>query len=175
MGDLAGGFFTGMPSFQSRLRTFALKCLTGKELTQAQLRPRLEKWCRLADSQLNEDHARTVTEVMAELVEDGWISDERAAQAWIRHYANRGKGAAFVQQKLREKGITQSREEIDEVIRNHTGVDESESILALIQRKYPDLHQGRNQKARALRGLQSRGFGTSAIFLAFRKWEESLS
>ncbi|MBL7716239.1 MAG: RecX family transcriptional regulator [Bdellovibrionales bacterium] len=160
MGDL---------DFQTRLRNFALKCLTGKELTQAQMRPRLEKWCRLADSDLLHNHAEAVDQVIQELVQDGWISDERTARAWMRHYAGRGKGAAFIQQKLRQKGIQIERSQIDEVTRAHTGLEEDQAVQELIQRKYPDYHESREKKARAMRGLQSRGFSTSAIFSAFRK------
>jgi len=100
---------------------------------------------------------------LGRLIEEGTLSEERYMLAVIRSQAARGKGPAYIRQKLQQKGVHVSQTELREHIGNASIEDESEVIRKIIERKYPQAHKDRAVYRRAFQTLLRRGFSASAI------------
>lgn len=59
----------------------------------------------LTKSILAREHADIAEEVVAECVSEGWISDERFVEAFVRAKRNRGAGPHKILHELQQKGV----------------------------------------------------------------------
>lgn len=80
----------------ARLKGRALAWLTQREHSRAEL---AQKLARLGGS------AEAVESLLAELVEQGLLSDQRFTEAWVAARMRRGYGPAVIRQELQAKGV----------------------------------------------------------------------
>lgn len=99
-----------------------------------------------------------VAEVLAELVRRKFIDDARYARIVARYQASRGKGPAYIRQKLRVKGVDLDLTEIREITVETTGQNDFERARKIILRKYPNYERDKAVAAKALQALVRRGF-----------------
>jgi regulatory protein len=85
------------------------------------------------------------------------LSDERFAEERARSLS-RKYGAAKIRRDLKSKGIS---EELAN--RAAAGLNEAEKAKAILARKYRDAASTREERARRMRFLQSRGFSYDTI------------
>lgn len=105
--------------------------------------------------------------VLQKCQEQGWQSDERYVESYVRMALDKGQGLHKIRQTL------QSRTSRMDLVNAALGLDESEWIdLArqALEKKYNDTAKpaARNEQAKRMRFLQSRGFTQSQIYKAFR-------
>ena len=153
---LAGKLLDG-PALRLEIRSQALRRLGLREHS----RKELEVWLL---RKFGKENRTVIVEVLAQIEGQGGISDERYAQAMTRHQEQRGKGPAYIQAKLREKGVQRSLAQIREVIPEE---EELESVKRFLDRRYPDF-QNRflsepALKARAIQALLRRGFSLEMV------------
>jgi regulatory protein len=135
----------------------ALTLLSGRELSEHQLRERLAR---------RQCEADDIDEAVRRLREDGRLDDCRAAVALARREsAVRHRGRARVLQKLRQLGIAESIAEqaVDEVFGE---LDEDALLDGALERrlKGASVEQlNEHARARIVRGLMAQGFRTSDI------------
>lgn len=133
-----------------------LDLLSRREHSKAELKRKLER--KGADP-------AAVNALLDTLSAKGWQSDTRFVENTVRARTNQGYGPLRIAQELRSKGVTE--EEIsawlpkdDDTWRPH--------LQALWQKKYHgELPKNRNEKARQLRFLHSRGFAVGLIMQLF--------
>jgi regulatory protein len=141
----------------------ALTLLSGRELSEYQLRERLAR--RKCD-------ADDIDEALKRLREDGTVNDRRVAVAVARREsAVRHRGRVRVLQKVREIGIAESIAEaaVDEVFGE---VDERALLDRALERRLKgktvqDLDD--KTRARIVRGLMAQGFAMSDILSRLRR------
>lgn len=108
-----------------------------------------------------------VDAVVKHCQKNNWQSDERYIEQAVRNWAEKGSGPSKIRQKLMQASHR------DDLITAYLDWDESEWIelaRAALLKKYgetlkPEL---RNEQAKRMRFLQSRGFSQSVIWKAFR-------
>lgn len=134
------------------IKSRAFNLLSRREYTRQELREK----CRVSD---NSDVLEVVLDY---LYKEGYQSDERFCEAFVRARRSQGKGPARIRQDLKMKGISASLIEqyIEEV---NVSVDED------LARVYSNKYRGepvkdQKDKARRLRFLVSRGFSPSKIY-----------
>ena len=98
---------------------------------------------------------------------NNWQSDERYIEQGVRNWAAKGSGPIKIRQKLM---AASSREDL---INSYLDWDESEWIeiaREVLTKKYGDTLKpsDRNEQAKRMRFLQSRGFAPNTIWKAFR-------
>lgn len=105
--------------------------------------------------------------VLEKLSEKGYVDDQKFAQFWLKaRVASKPISKRKLQSELLQKGI--ANDIIEETLVDYTNEQESDALVALIQKKqkkYPD-----QQKFMAY--LASQGFGYSDIKDAFLKMQE---
>lgn len=97
-------------------------------------------------------------QVLSHLKELNLISDERFAKMLTREQAARGKGPYYIQQKLKEKGISFDLNQVKSLTEDVTETSELDAAKKLIERKYP---QTWKDKQHVIQGLIRRGFSYS--------------
>jgi regulatory protein len=136
------------PITAKELRTRAVALLARREHSRAELAR------KLASHGLQED----IVNVLAELENEGLLSNERAAAAYVRAHGDRF-GAARLHQDLRQRGL--------DLAMAGTAVDdlagELERARAIWARKFARVPADAREWARQARFLQSRGFAVDII------------
>jgi regulatory protein len=99
-----------------------------------------------------------VERLVRELIADHLVDDDRYARMMIRHQALRGKGPAYIQAKLRDKGIALDNRTIAALQGELTGTSELESAISVVRRHYANAADDKIAAARAYRALLRRGF-----------------
>jgi regulatory protein len=140
---------------ETGLRVRAMRLLARREHSRAELRAKL-----LPYAQEGED----VEVVLDELEKRNWLSDERAS-AQIVHAKRSRFGAQRIAHELRRKGIAE--EMISEAL-PQLKETELEAAREVWQTKFGTLPKNKNEKAKQVRFLQSRGFALDAIFKVMR-------
>jgi regulatory protein len=141
----------------------ALTLLSGRELSEQQLRERLAR--RKCDS-------NDIDDAVARLREDGTLNDGRVALAVARREsAVRHRGRARVLQKLRQLGIAESiaDQAVDEVFGE---LDEDALLDHALERRLKGASVDRldaNARARLVRGLMAQGFRTADILKRLKR------
>ena len=133
----------------------AMNLLAMREHSAKELRDKLSRkyaQCGMVDT------------VIAKLIEQGLQSDERFAEAFIGMRQRQGKGSQLIKMELRERGITSSVTD--------AFIDEADSLWTTLARKVRSKRFGpgfgdRNERARQMRFLHSRGFSSRHIQAAF--------
>jgi SOS response regulatory protein OraA/RecX len=110
-----------------------------------------------------------IERIIGDFVERSYVDDSRYARLLVRHQFMRGKGAAYIRQNLRTKGISLSLEEIRAFIAETSNEDEVTVASRVLLRKYPDAATDRAAKAKALRALAGKGFTFDIARKAFEK------
>lgn len=145
------------PSLKGR----ALRWLSMREHSRAELARKLAP------------HAAAPEEVEAlleDLMAQGWLSDERAAQSVVRRHSER-LGLARVKQALQAKGLAS-----DVVAEATAGLAETERARALQvwQRKFGQPPADVAERAKHARFLMGRGFGHDTIRAVLKQVADQL-
>lgn len=137
------------------LKARAIGCLARREYARAELRDKL-----LATGAAPDE----VDPVLDDLAAQGYLSDERYAQALVRQ-----KHGAYSQrsiaQTLKARGV--AGEVATEALAG-ADADDAATLVALWRRRFGRPPADDRERARQVRFLQSRGFGLAAIFKLLR-------
>jgi len=99
--------------------------------------------------------------VIEELQQQGWQSDRRFAESYIRSRWERGHGPIRIRYELQQKGL--ACELIDTAL-NDSGIDWDQALEKLYRHKYTDKPiTNHSERARRWRFLQQRGFDYEQI------------
>ncbi len=150
-----------------RIRIKAMSLLAGRELSEAQLRQKLQACCAEAAS------ADLLAQVVAQVVEEfrgqGWQNDARAAEAVWRAAQRQHWGPLRTRQVLQERGLAS---EVPEACTEITWV---EAAIALLNRRYGACTSPVTpaDQARMLRYLAGRGYTGGQCHAAFKRWTQA--
>jgi len=136
----------------AELKARALRFLARREHSRAELSRKLAPHAESAEALLF---------LLDELEQRKQLSDERYAEV-RSHWMARKYGAAKIRQDLKAKGVA------DAVVARVSSHDELERARAILARKYRDEPSTREDKARRMRFLQSRGFSFDTIRAALQ-------
>ena len=135
----------------------AVRMLARREYPRAELRARL--LARGID-------AREVDAALDELARRGLVSDARYAEAVVSQKAGR-YGRRAIAHALKEKGVEAGAAAT--ALGALDGRDEVDAALSLWRRRYDAPPANRNEKARQVRFLLSRGYSMSVALKALRR------
>jgi regulatory protein len=135
------------PDTPAELKTRALRYLVRREHSRAEL---VRKLAPHAESEA------ALNAVVDLLQSKKQLSDERFAEERARSLS-RKYGTAKIRQDLKERGVA------DEIVERVSPEGELERAKAILQRKYREPAQTREEHARRARFLQSRGFAYETI------------
>lgn len=112
-----------------------------------------------------------VDSVVAQLVAERLLSDERFVDAYVRSRGNRGYGPRRIEAELRERGI--SDELSDERIAAGPSEEESDWVARAAEvrrRKFgEELPKDFQERAKQMRYLEYRGFTHEQIYAVFKR------
>lgn len=132
-------------------RNAAIALLAGREFSSRQLRERL----------LRRHDATVVDEVLAQLMADGLLSDERFAEVFTRSKAGRGFGPRRIAAELERNGFERSR--VKEVL-EASEQDWWQHLRELHQRRFGDTPPvDLKERARRTRFLCARGYSPAQV------------
>jgi regulatory protein len=146
------------PDTPAELKARALRHLARREHSRAELSRKLAPHAESAEALLF---------LLDELEQRKQLSDERYAEVRSNWMA-RKYGAAKIRQDLKAKGVA------DAVAARISTEGELERARAILARKYRDAATTREEKARRMRFLQSRGFSFDTIRGALAVDEEDI-
>ena len=110
-----------------------------------------------------------VSTVLDQLEQDQLLSDQRFAEAYVRHRSGRGYGPERIQQDLRHKGACA---ELAVAVLKASETDWAELAREVRHKKFGEaVPADFKEKSRQLRFLQYRGFGGELSSLAFLELE----
>ena len=131
-------------------RRVAMGYLARREHSAAELRRKLGK---------RDYSAEEITATLVALEQEGLQSDRRFAEAFARSRCRRGKGPSRVRAELRERGVAE--ELVDLALQD---LDWAAAARAARQKKFgPDIPADFADRAKQMRFLQYRGFGSDEI------------
>ncbi|TSA88004.1 recombination regulator RecX [Deinococcus detaillensis] len=134
---------------QAALMEYALRALSARALSAAELRGKLAK--RSED----EDQIEAVLERLIEL---RYLDDSQVARI---EGQRRGVGAYRVRARLKQRGVDE--ELIAETLQARDPEEEVEQARALLERRLSSIRRGNNPKAKAYGLLARRGYGGEVI------------
>ena len=135
------------PDTPAELRVRALRLLTGREHSRAELARKLAP---------HAESVEVLEAVLRQLIEKKQLSDERYAEARI-HWLSRKYGAARIRQDLKAHGVAAP------VADRVSSAGDLEKARAILARKYRTPATTREEKARRARFLQARGFSLDVV------------
>ena len=138
---------TERPDTPTELKVRALRCLTRREHSRAELAGKLAP---------HAESPQALEAVLDDLAQRKQLSDERYAETRA-HWLSRKYGAAKIRQDLKEHGVA------DAVIERVSAEGDLEKARAILARKYRAPVTTREEKAKRARFLQSRGFSYDVI------------
>ncbi|MGB7502083.1 MAG: recombination regulator RecX [Azonexus sp.] len=147
-----------MPDSGRALRVAALRLLTRRDHSRAELK------AKLAATAESEEQLDTVLDI---LQAERLLSDHRYATQRVVARAGR-YGDARLKQELRQQGV--SDEDISAALPE--GGDETVRCRAVWTRKFSQLPQSMEERAKQMRFLQYRGFSSEAIRRVMRGVDE---
>ena len=127
----------------------ALRKLSRKDRTSQEIR------LFLADRGFESSVVETTIQKLFSL---RFLDDQRYAAAYTRLQGSRGKGPAVIQLKLRQKGLTLSKDEIVRIVEDAQGRDDFARAIEIIERRYPGFRDDRAIGKKAYEALVRRGF-----------------
>ena len=130
------------------LRARALRLLARREHTRQELESKLSPYAGSSED---------LKGLLAGLKQKNQLSEERFAEERARRLS-RKYGAARIRQDLKAKGVC------EELIERVSPADELERARAILERKYREPADTREERAKRMRFLQSRGFSSEIIF-----------
>ena len=129
------------------LRARALRLLARREHTGQELESKLSPHAASSEN---------LKGLLTGLKQKNQLSEERFAEERARRLS-RKYGAARIRQDLKAKGVSQ------ELIERVSPADELERARAILDRKYREPAATREERAKRMRFLQSRGFSSEII------------
>ncbi len=145
---------------QATLRDFCMKLLVRRDYSVQELYDK---------AQMKAMDMTLFTEVLEQLQQAGFQSDERFCEAFIRSRVRKRMGPVKIKMELRQKGIGEA---VSRQVFQQLGVDWFVMASALAQKKQQPLPEGadfetrQKAKAKLMRFLQSRGFEAEQISFA---------
>ena len=142
--------------------TSALRLLTVRDLTEHQLRGKLESRAH---------HASEIDRVVHKLKADGTLDDRRLAQGRARAEAERGrKGPHRVRRELEEAGVDASLAKAA-VKEAFAEIDPGETLGALLEKRLRgSKHLDQSEYRRTYQYLLRRGFEAGDVISALKKY-----
>lgn len=137
------------------LRNRALQYLSRREYSRAELQAKLLPHAAEAEK---------VDALLNDLMDSGWLSDERALEQIVRVRSARF-GTQRVAHELRQKGLS---DELINIALPQLKSGEFAAARLVWQKKFASPPQDQKEKAKQIRFLQSRGFSTSVIVEVLR-------
>jgi regulatory protein len=138
---------TERPDTPVELKVRALRLLTRREHSRAELARKLAP---------HAESTQALEVLLTELARRRQLSDERYAEARA-HWLSRKYGATKIRQDLKAHGVA------DAVIDRVSSDGDLEKAKAILARKYRAPATTREEKAKRMRFLQSRGFSYDTI------------
>ena len=135
------------PDTTGELQARALRYLARREHSRAELARKLAP---------RAESAQALEQLLDALAAKKQLSDERYAEARA-HQLARKYGAARIRHELRAQGVD------EDIVARSTAVGERERAAAILARKYRAPATTREERARRMRFLQSRGFSHDTI------------
>lgn len=124
-----------------------LRLLVRREHSERELRFKLER---------REYEAAVIDEVIARLVDDGYLSDARFAEVFVRSRYERGAGPLKIRAELRERGVDEGL--VEDAFRE-LAADWFDAARQQRDRRFGMVPpQDFRERARQMRFLQQRGF-----------------
>lgn len=140
------------------IKDACLKLLTRREHSEAELIRKLGQ---------QKFPLPVVQNVIAELQQQGWQSDDRFAESFTRHRIKQGYGPVKIAYELRQKGVAEF--DLDDIVYEITG-DWQELLEQVYIKKYGHEEVAKaKQWQRCSRFLQQRGFTAEMISLLSKK------
>ena len=134
---------------EARQQAYAcgLRLLVRREHSERELRFKLER---------REFETAVIDEVVTRLVEDGYLSDARFAEVFVRSRYERGTGPLKIRAELRERGVDEGL--VEEAFRELVA-DWFDAARQQRERRFGTAPpQDFRERARQMRFLQQRGF-----------------
>jgi len=101
-------------------------------------------------------------EIIAHLIEQGYVDDRRFAGILVRELIRQGKGPRVIQQKLLLKGIRLAEDDLKSMMSTDRdggpAATDIERAKGIIERRYPEYKTDRAEAQRAYQALIRRGF-----------------
>lgn len=132
------------------LRERALRLLAGREHTRAELARKLARHAAPDDN---------IEQLLDDLLQRGQLSEARYAESRARQLS-RKFGAARIAQELRSKGLSKEAAEVAAAAARTTELERARDVW---RRKFRSPAGTREERAKQIRFLQSRGFSFDAI------------
>jgi len=142
---------------EQELRARALRLLARREHSRQELERKLSPHAGSADALRN---------LVSSLAEKNQLSEARFAEERAR-WLSRKYGAAKIRQDLKAKGVPEEM-----IARFSSPQDEMQKAREILERKYRSPATTREEKAKRMRFLQSRGFSRDTIRAAVRGADE---
>jgi regulatory protein len=136
-----------------------LQYLARREYSRAELAAKLRPYVQIEDD-FEQLQPVSLDALLDDLVERGYLSDERAATQLL-HARRHRFGTQRITHEMRQKGIG---EELIAQALPELKESELETARGVWQRKFGTLPHDAREKARQMRFMQSRGFGFDVIF-----------
>ncbi|GAA0791671.1 regulatory protein RecX [Marinobacterium sediminicola] len=132
----------------ANVRNAAIALLARREYSRAELEQKLRG--RTPDGRL-------LMEALDQLQADGYQSDQRFTEVFVRSRLSAGYGQVRIRQELQRKGI--GREQIEQVLQQHE-IDSRQLALDCYQRRFgEEPPKDHKDYAKRMRFMISRGFG----------------
>jgi regulatory protein len=132
------------------LRGRALAALARREHSRAELERKLAP---------HAESPEQLAQVLQQLQAEGWLSNERFVQSLVRRRAHK-QGVARIQQELSQHRLSSEETQAELALLKHT---EYERALALWCKKFDQLAQTPQERARQARFLAGRGFAAAIV------------
>ena len=140
----------------------AIALLSRREYCQKELKTKLAAKYQNLDGFTFDELDR----LLARIEQDGYQSDSRYTEAWVRSRMRKGFGRERIKMELSEKGI-------DDLLAETVLADFEEEWLEVVERvwrkKYRTLPQDYAEKAKQMNFLRYRGFAFADIELLFEQ------
>ncbi len=104
--------------------------------------------------------------ITLQMVDMNFVNDERYARMWIRAQGLRGKGAIWLQNKLKEKGLMLGLGAVKSILLDAVETTPEDTARRLVERKYPRAFEDSKQLQRAKMMLLRNGYSYSVIHSA---------
>lgn len=153
----------------NKLYQSAIVLLARREHSVYELSQKLGR--KLGASEGGGDHENLLNQVLNKAIVDGYLSDQRYAEAYARSRVNKGFGCDRIRHELNQKGVA------PEVIASTLAVfdepgAEQEHIALAWRKKFKHVPQDFNEKMKQMNFLRYRGFRASEIDRFFTRFGE---
>ena len=143
------------PSLKAR----ALRLLSRREYSRHELAQKLLRLSSQADDNPPADLEEQITKVLDDFEVQGWLSDERYAQALVRRRSQR-YGLRRVADELQRSGIDPN---MISSLSHELSASEFERAQALWARKFGEISSDPKERAKQYRFLVSKGFNPELV------------